>query len=111
MKITLGVVLSLISSLACAEQYGAPISMKHPVSLEAANEAGFFVSVTNTFGGLTFAGAGSDRQTRQRVTLEVVTGLADPACHSFRLPAKPVDRSHLSVPPPSLGTRCGTRVR
>lgn len=36
MKITLGVLLSLISSLACAEQYGATITMKHPVSLEAA---------------------------------------------------------------------------
>jgi hypothetical protein len=36
MKITFGVLLSLISAIACAEQYGAPITMKHPVSLESA---------------------------------------------------------------------------
>jgi hypothetical protein len=36
MRITFALLLSLSASLACAEQYGAPITMKHPVSLEAA---------------------------------------------------------------------------
>jgi RNA polymerase sigma factor (sigma-70 family) len=57
-----------------------------PVSLEAANQAGFFVSTTNTFGVLVSVGPDNDSQARQRATFEVVAGLADPSCFSFRLP-------------------------
>ena len=57
-----------------------------PVSLEAANRAGFMVSTTNSFGYVVSVGAGSDAGSRQRATFEVVAGLADPACFSLRLP-------------------------
>jgi RNA polymerase sigma factor (sigma-70 family) len=57
-----------------------------PTSLEAGGEAGFYASTTDTYGFLTAVGPGSDGQTRQAATFEVVTGLADPACFSFRLP-------------------------
>jgi RNA polymerase sigma factor (sigma-70 family) len=56
-----------------------------PVSLEAANEAGMFASTTNTFGMLVPVGSTTDSQARQRATFEVVAGLADPDCFSFRL--------------------------
>lgn len=36
MRIALGLLLALASTLACAEHYGAPITMKNPVSLETA---------------------------------------------------------------------------
>ena len=36
MKISLALMLALFASLACAEQYGAPITLKHPVSLDEA---------------------------------------------------------------------------
>lgn len=65
----------------------APTSLAPgPVSLEAANEAGFFVSTTNTFGVLASVGPDNDSQSRQRATFEVVAGLADSSCFSFRLP-------------------------
>jgi RNA polymerase sigma factor (sigma-70 family) len=56
-----------------------------PVSLEAANETGFFVSTANTFGFLVSVGPADDSQARRRATFEVVAGLADPTCFSFRL--------------------------
>lgn len=36
MRIALGLLLSLATSVVCAEQYGAPITMKDPITLEAA---------------------------------------------------------------------------
>jgi RNA polymerase sigma factor (sigma-70 family) len=57
-----------------------------PASLEAANQAGSYVAITSTFGVLSPVGQGSDSQVRQRATFEVVAGLADPDCFSFRLP-------------------------
>lgn len=36
MKFKLALLLSCVATLACAEQYGAPITMQKPVSLEAA---------------------------------------------------------------------------
>jgi hypothetical protein len=56
-----------------------------PVSLEAANVAGFFVSTANTFGVLASVGPNNDSQARQRATFEVVAGLADSSCFSLRL--------------------------
>ena len=56
------------------------------VSLEAANRAGTYVATTDTYGFLISAGPDSGSQTRQQATFEVVAGLADAACFSFRLP-------------------------
>jgi hypothetical protein len=36
MRIALGLLLAVTATLACAEQYGAPITMNSPVTLEAA---------------------------------------------------------------------------
>ena len=57
-----------------------------PVSLEAANRAGMFVSTTDTVGFLAAATSVGDPRVRQRATFDVVAGLADPSCFSFRLP-------------------------
>jgi RNA polymerase sigma factor (sigma-70 family) len=56
-----------------------------PASLESVSEPGRFVSTARTLGVLTPAGSGSSRQIRVRATFEVVPGLADPNCVSFRL--------------------------
>ena len=48
------------------------------MSLESADEAGFFVATTDTYGVLASVGPGSDGPTRQPATFEVVPGLADP---------------------------------
>jgi RNA polymerase sigma factor (sigma-70 family) len=56
-----------------------------PTSIEAANRSGFFVSTTNSFGTLAGVGPGSASQDRERATFDVVSGLADPGCFSFRL--------------------------
>jgi RNA polymerase sigma factor (sigma-70 family) len=56
-----------------------------PASLESAGVPGRFVSTALTYGVLTAAGPGSSRGTRAQATFDVVTGLADPACFSFRL--------------------------
>jgi hypothetical protein len=56
-----------------------------PASLEAANKPGLFVSTTQTLGVLTPAGPSSSKQIRAQATFEVVAGLADPNCFSFRL--------------------------
>jgi RNA polymerase sigma factor (sigma-70 family) len=52
-----------------------------PVSLESANQAGQYVALVGTFGVLTPAG---DEPTRRQATFDVVTGLADSACFTFR---------------------------
>jgi RNA polymerase sigma factor (sigma-70 family) len=54
-----------------------------PVSLESANAAGRFVAVAGDLGVLQPAGAAGD-PSRQRATFEVVRGLADADCLSFR---------------------------
>jgi hypothetical protein len=56
------------------------------VSLESAADPGQFVSVAGDRGVLAAAGSASDVATRQRATLDVVAGLADPSCSSFRGP-------------------------
>jgi len=56
-----------------------------PASLESANEPGLFVSTTQTLGVLTLVGPSSSQQIRAQSTFEVVAGLGDPSCFSFRL--------------------------
>jgi RNA polymerase sigma factor (sigma-70 family) len=56
-----------------------------PASLESANDTGFFVSTAQGFGFLTPAGPSSSREIRDQATFDVVAGLANPKCYSFRL--------------------------
>lgn len=56
-----------------------------PASLESDDQVGQFVSATQTLGVLSLAGSGSSRTRRERATFEVVAGLADRDCFSFRL--------------------------
>ena len=56
-----------------------------PASLESVSESGLFVSIAQTLGVLASGGPGSNRQIRAQATFEVVAGLADPSCFSFRL--------------------------
>ncbi|MFC6020623.1 AbfB domain-containing protein, partial [Plantactinospora solaniradicis] len=56
-----------------------------PVSLESANQVGLLVTTVGDFGVLDRVGADSDRAARQRATFEVIPGLADPNCISFRV--------------------------
>jgi RNA polymerase sigma factor (sigma-70 family) len=53
-------------------------------SLEAVNAAGLMVTTANDVGVLERVDAGTDAPDRQRATFEVVRGLADPTCVSFR---------------------------
>jgi RNA polymerase sigma factor (sigma-70 family) len=55
-----------------------------PASLESVNQAGLFVAVVGDLGVLAPAGAKSGQPARQRATFEVVPGLADAGCFSFR---------------------------
>jgi RNA polymerase sigma factor (sigma-70 family) len=55
-------------------------------SLEAVSEAGFFVSTAATYGVLAKMGPGAAASAKQQATFEVVAGLADSSCFSFRLP-------------------------
>jgi len=55
-----------------------------PVSLEAENAPGLFVATVADLGVLRPAGARGDRAERDRATLNVVPGLDDAACFSFR---------------------------
>jgi RNA polymerase sigma factor (sigma-70 family) len=64
---------------------GRPLA-RGRVSLESANQPGFFVAAADTRGVLTRASETSGVQTRQRATFEAVSGLNDAACFSFRLP-------------------------
>ncbi|WP_328473380.1 sigma-70 family RNA polymerase sigma factor [Actinoplanes sp. NBC_00393] len=54
-------------------------------SLEAANAAGRFVTVAGGLGVLTEVGPGNTVTARRQATVRVVTGLAEPACFSFRV--------------------------
>ncbi|MBL7260174.1 sigma-70 family RNA polymerase sigma factor [Paractinoplanes lichenicola] len=56
------------------------------VSLESAAAPGQYVTVTKYEAGLEPIGPASAAEDRQRATLRVVTGLADPACVSLRSP-------------------------
>jgi hypothetical protein len=56
------------------------------VSLESAAAAGRFVAVSGDFGVLTAVSRTSDAAARERASLQVVPGLADPSCFSFRRP-------------------------
>ena len=55
-----------------------------PMSLESADEAGRFMSISGDLGTLASVDASRDVATRQRATFEVVRGLADRDCYSFR---------------------------
>jgi hypothetical protein len=57
-----------------------------PISLESADAAGRFVIVAGDRAALAPIGPASDATARRSATLTVVTGLADPACFSFRGP-------------------------
>lgn len=56
------------------------------VSLESAAAPGQFVAVSGDAGVLTPVGPESDAAARERASLRVVSGLADPSCFSFRRP-------------------------
>jgi hypothetical protein len=56
------------------------------VSLESAGTAGRYVAVVGDSGVLTTVGAASGAAARERASLRVVAGLADPSCFSFRRP-------------------------
>jgi RNA polymerase sigma factor (sigma-70 family) len=56
------------------------------VSLESVNAPGTFVTTTGDFGVLAVVTADSGDAATQRATFEVVPGLADPTCYSFRSP-------------------------
>jgi RNA polymerase sigma factor (sigma-70 family) len=53
-------------------------------SLESANAAGLVVTTADDLGVLARVDASSDAPARERATFEVVRGLADPRCISFR---------------------------
>jgi RNA polymerase sigma factor (sigma-70 family) len=55
-----------------------------PVSLESANAPGKYVTTTGDYGALAVVTAASGDTATQAATFEVVPGLADPACFSFR---------------------------
>ncbi|GAB7045839.1 sigma-70 family RNA polymerase sigma factor [Catenuloplanes indicus] len=55
-----------------------------PVSLESANAPGTFVAVARSVGVLAAAGPASAGTVRAQATFEVLDGLADPACVTFR---------------------------
>jgi hypothetical protein len=57
-----------------------------PVSLESANERGYFLSTTQNFAVLARTAPTSKRTARQQATFEAVRGRGDPSCFSFRLP-------------------------
>lgn len=57
-----------------------------PVSLEAVTAPGKFVATADDLGVLTLVDAGSADPVRQQAVFEVVAGLADPSCLSFRAP-------------------------
>ncbi|WP_433789257.1 sigma-70 family RNA polymerase sigma factor [Actinoplanes sp. CA-252034] len=54
-------------------------------SLESANAAGRFVSVSGDLGMLTQVGPGTTATARRQATFQVVAGLADARCFSFRV--------------------------
>ncbi|MEO3746389.1 sigma-70 family RNA polymerase sigma factor [Plantactinospora sp. B5E13] len=54
------------------------------VALEPVNQAGLLVTTTDDVGVLAQVGADSPASARQRATFEVVAGLAEPNCVSFR---------------------------
>jgi RNA polymerase sigma factor (sigma-70 family) len=56
------------------------------VSLESATAPGRFVAVSGDAGVLTAVGPASDAAARERASLQVVAGLADPSCFSLRRP-------------------------
>jgi hypothetical protein len=57
-----------------------------PASLESVSQTGYFMSTFATYGVLAPVNESSSSELRQRATFEVVAGLADASCFSFRLP-------------------------
>jgi hypothetical protein len=62
----------------------APLLTLGPASLEAGTEAGFFVTTAATLGIVAPLSTSSSATARQQATFDVVPGLADPKCFSFR---------------------------
>ncbi|MCE0537950.1 sigma-70 family RNA polymerase sigma factor [Kineosporia rhizophila] len=56
-----------------------------PVSLEPVNMGGFYASTSETGAIIDEVGPTSAKSARARATFEVVAGLSDPTCFSFRL--------------------------
>jgi RNA polymerase sigma factor (sigma-70 family) len=54
-------------------------------SLESANASGRYLTVSGSLGVLTRVGPGNTVTARRQATFEVVEGLSDPECFSFRL--------------------------
>ncbi|WP_246273861.1 sigma-70 family RNA polymerase sigma factor [Phytohabitans houttuyneae] len=54
-------------------------------SLESINQVGFVITTRDDLGVLEFVDAGADAPSRERATFEVVSGLANPRCVSFRV--------------------------
>ncbi len=61
-----------------------PQRMFGPVSLESADVTGSFVGAAGDVGALIAVGPNSSVEDRRAATFVVVSGLADPACFSFR---------------------------
>jgi RNA polymerase sigma factor (sigma-70 family) len=61
-----------------------PVLPSGPVSLESANTGGRFISVTDGRGALVALEPASSAAARRRATFEVVAGLADKGCYTFR---------------------------
>jgi RNA polymerase sigma factor (sigma-70 family) len=57
-----------------------------PVSIQSANQPGFFISTQQSLGFLTRTARTSNQPARRQATFEAVPGLADRDCFSFRLP-------------------------
>jgi hypothetical protein len=60
------------------------LSPGQPVSLEAADEPGLFVTTADDLGILTPVRAGSPLTIRRQATFTAIAGLAKPSCFSFR---------------------------
>ncbi|BCY09882.1 sigma-70 family RNA polymerase sigma factor [Actinoplanes sp. L3-i22] len=63
---------------------GAGLLRTGPVSIEAANATGRYVTAPGTYGMLTAVGTDDPVAARQQATFQVVAGLNDPRCVSFR---------------------------
>jgi RNA polymerase sigma factor (sigma-70 family) len=55
-----------------------------PISLESADEPGQFVTTADDLGFLKPVRAGNDAAVKRQATFTAISGLADPACFSFR---------------------------
>ncbi|MBB2948866.1 RNA polymerase sigma factor (sigma-70 family) [Actinoplanes lutulentus] len=68
-----------------AASAGAGLLRTGPASLESANAAGRYVTAAADLGMLTQVGPGNTVTARRQATFDVVRGLADARCYSFRV--------------------------